>query len=261
MKTDTTYKPVFDFQIVFDTDFGIMSLISAEMKDIDIFNHKWISEHSVIKDMIKALYERKERNPLIQCTLSDDTKEIDELYKSFIEDEEYYAKVLERSNPTEMYNLIERCFIMGDVSPYIAYESDLELKFMKNFSICNRIPESNFVKVNDILMYPKRYSSIFNLYYCKHNEGKLLEALASLYSYAKTFYIADYPFNNDEGPGTVNLNNETMEIIVGVNRSLVRSIDIYNRELLETGVNPNIITYEDDDDDSYIGGPKANGVR
>lgn len=237
MKTDTSYKPLFDFNMLFDTDFGIMSFISAEFNDASIFsvfNHQWINEHRSIRSMIKALYERKDRNPLIQCTLSNDIKEIDELYDSFIRDEEYYIKVLQRSMVTEIFNLLERSILIGDVQPYIVYQYDVEYQHMKNFDVCKKIPDSNFICLKDIIINPRKYGKEFTMYYCKHNTGILLDALASIYDYAKTYYIADYPFNNyDYKPGTIDISSEAMQIISYINRCNVRSIDIYNRIKLE----------------------------
>lgn len=231
--------PIFDFNMLFDTDFGIMSLVAAEMDDIDIFDHQWINDHSTMISMTKALYERKERNPLIQCTLSNDKKEIDELYDSFIKDEDYYSKVVQRSLPTEIYNLLERCFLLGDVQPYIVYQSDIELEHMKSFNACKKVPESNFINMMDIIKYPKKYTNKFTMYYCKHNTGLLLDAFASTYSYAKTYYIADYLFNNYESkPGTIDISSDSMQIITFF-RCMVRSIDIYNRYYLDNGLDNN----------------------
>lgn len=253
MKIDRTYTPLFDFQILFDTDFGMMSLIAAEMQDIDVFNHEWIKAHHTNRLMIKALYERTDKNPLIQAAVINDKKELDELYNSFINDEEYYSKVVDRSMPTEIYNLLERCFIMGDIYPYILYNNDIELDHIKNDPITNQVKEENLIKLQDLIMNPKKYRGMFSQMYCKYNEGMVVDALASLNSYAKTFYIADYNFNNYEGKkGTINTSGEGLTMAIIDDRCDIRSIDIYNRYLLEVGVDETPANNdEEEDDDGY----------
>lgn len=234
---DRTYTPIFDFQMLFDTDFGIMSLIASEMQDIDLFDHEWINAHRTNKQMIKALYERTDKNPLIQATVPNrhTKEEIDELYNSFITDEEYYKKVISKSMPTEIYSLLGRCFEMGDIYPSILYRNDIELSLIKEMDYTNRITESNLIRLDDLIAHPKKYKKGFSQMYCKHKDDDVVLALASLYAYAKTFYIADYPFNNNPkmGSGTIDISGEGLTIAVMISRSEVRSIDIYNRGMLE----------------------------
>ena len=105
---------------------------------------------------------------------------------------------------------------------------------MKEFDVCRKVPEDNFINITDIITHPKNHVKKFTMYYCKHNTGMVLDGLASMYGYARTYYIADYPFNNYESkPGTIDISSDAMQIIAYVNRCVVRSIDIYNRAKLE----------------------------
>lgn len=234
MKTDRTYTPLFDFQILFDTDFGLMSLIASDMQDIDVFDHNWIQAHHTNILMIKALYERTDKNPLIQTTVINDKTEIDELYESFINDSSYYEQILDRSMCTEIYNLLDRCIEFGDIYPYILYRNEAELNILKEDPVTRRIEEKNFINIKDLIMNPKNYANKFSQMYCKYRDDEVIDALVSLNSYAKTLYVADYPFNNFEGkPGTIDVSGEGLTIAMTICRCDIRSIDVYNRFMLK----------------------------
>ena len=232
---DKVYVPLFDFNTLFDIDFGIMSLIGSEYLDSSIFNMEWFKQHSTNRSMVKALYERVDSNPLIQSSLPGiDNKELDELYKSFIDDKEIYSKILNKSMPTELYNLFETYTVVGDIFPYVCYKNNEELEFLKKFNAFSKLGDERFVKLDSFIMNQDKYSEILQ-FYAKSCDDMFMTAVASMLHSIKdgifrTVYIADYVFNRQD-ENKLKATTSVLDIVA--NDHYIRTVDIYVRSRLE----------------------------
>ena len=237
MMNEKCYVPLFDFQTLFDTDFGIMSLIGAEYLDSGIFDPEWFHQHNTNKALVKALYERVDINPLVQATVEGiEREEIDELYQSFYNNKEIYKKVLKRSTATEHYRLFWGFQNNGDIYPYILYYCEEELEFLKAIPDFEVIPPDRLININDFIMKPKQYKFILQ-FYCKLPIGKYIESIVSFLQenrdgIYRVVYIADYPFNMEDVEKQYLLRTPGILAIYTMNHT-VRSIGLYNRLLLE----------------------------
>lgn len=94
-----TIDPLFDFQLICDTDLGLYRLIKKDYYDRSVFNNNLFdsNDERFIKTILLC---RKQFNPLFafckKNALSD--KEMDDLYKEFLDKE--YDNILRLSTPT-----------------------------------------------------------------------------------------------------------------------------------------------------------------
>lgn len=240
MMNEKVFVPLFDFQTLFDTDFGIVSLIGAEYRNSGIFRTEWFQQHNSNRVLVKSLYERVDRNPLVQLSAEGiDRKEIDELYQSFFEDKDIYKKVLERSMRTELFRLFYTFSKNGDIYPYILYQNDIELEFLEKVFKDEYISSSTFIPINDFIMKPEKYKYILQ-FYSKYAESMYMSAVSSFLNIRdgvyRTVYIIDYNFNCDKletGERAISATKDVLSILM--NNHSVRSIDLYNRIKLEEG--------------------------
>lgn len=223
-KTIGVYTPLIDFSLILDIDFGILNLIDRKYLDRDTFSVDWFNKHHKIKDMVYALATRDHWNPLSLCSLKSE-EENESLYFEFIGKEEYYKKVLELSMVTEIYNLIEKFNISGDIQTTIYCESELEVKALKSL---------NATKNLDILLDPKPLDLVkYNQIYIKDTNSRSLASLVSQYCKNKSIYIANYPYNKDGDNIKQDENIAALEIY----RNLLRLIDVYNINKLKGDTN------------------------
>ena len=234
-----TYTPLFEFSTLFDIDVGIMSLIGAKYLDSSIFNIDWFKEHTSIRELVKAVYERVDTNPLIQASKpSWDHEELKELYESFLEGDTY-KEVLDRSVSTELYNLFGYFVAMGDIYPYICYSNDLELEFLKKIKALEDFKDDRFIKLDKLIMKPDDYKFIMQ-YYAKDCENMFMTAVSSMLSkyrdgIYRTVYLVDYNFNMQDGNTKFKLVPNILSIL-SRNHS-IRTIGMYNRSKLEGNTN------------------------
>ena len=237
MMNEKVYVPLFDFQTLFDTDFGIISLMGAEYLDSGVFNKEWFQHHNTNKELLKVLYERVDSNPLVQ-TSSESKESIDELYKSCFEDKDTYIKILHKSMTTELYRLFWGFQKNGDIYPYILYKCKEELEFMKSVEAMNSLQDDRFISIEDFIMKPKEYRFLLQ-FYIKYIDDIVADSVMSFLKESRdgiyrTVYIADYNFNSntdDMNRRVVKLTEDVSSILT-LNHS-VRTIDVYNRSKLE----------------------------
>ena len=224
------YFPLFDFHAIFDVDFGIMSLISEKYLDTGIFDKEWFSENGTRRKMLKVLYERVDKNPLIEPGLIEEREEIDELYNSFFEDEEIYSEILNRSMPTELYNVIDYSIsVVDDIDVSIVCSNKLEVELLKKYTTTSEI--SKVYLLSDLNKKSNTLKNKFTQIYVKNADSKILDFISDTGTHIATIYLADYKFNNEI------MNNSTVITSILMEGNNVTTIDLYNRDKLNNGDN------------------------
>lgn len=104
MQQHYVLNPLFDFQILCDTDIGLYRLIREEYYDRSIFDNSLFDSLDINFIRIMMLL-RDHFNPLFIFCKKDIMKdeELDDLYRQFLEEE--YDKILEFSPPTAVFNI------------------------------------------------------------------------------------------------------------------------------------------------------------
>lgn len=126
--------PLFDFQVICDTDIGLYRLIKKEYYDRNVFKNELFDSDDA--DFIKTvLLCRKYFNPLTEFCKDGKMSniELDDLYRQFITQE--YDKILELSPPTSIMS--------------IASVSNTVHKIVNVTVLCNTEKEKNWVVNHD----------------------------------------------------------------------------------------------------------------
>lgn len=213
--------PLIPFNCLYDTDFGLLSLIYEEYLDPSIFDIEWFRKNHIIKDMVNSIYSRSTSNPLFLCLKDKDEKLANELYTQFMS--EKYEDILNRSMLTGMEDLIFLLKSSGEATPTIVYRNKKEFELMKSNSALSKIQKTT---VKDAIKNMDIYQQF---YFKSFQDVYLSELISSDKLNTKTIYIARYPFNMDESNTT---DNEIITLLM-MKKNIVLSIDIYDRMKLE----------------------------
>jgi hypothetical protein len=179
--------------------------------------------------MLKVLYERVDKNPLIEPSLVEEREEIDELYKSFFEDEEIYTDILQRAMPTELYNVIDYAISsVDDIDVSIVCRNNLEVELLKRYETTKKINKIHLL--SDLNKKASSYKNKYTQIYVKTGDSEVLDFIDKTGTYTATVYLADYKFNSD----MMKESNVIASILMEGND--VTTIDLYNREKLNGGV-------------------------
>ena len=219
-KTIGVYTPLIDFSLIVDIDFGILNLIDRKYLDRDTFSVNWFNKHHKINKMVEALISRDHWNPLTLCS-SKSEDELESLYFEFISKPDYYKEVLLYSMTTEIYNLIEKFNISGDIQTTVYCESELEVEALRELKVTKNI--------NTLLNPKPEEFSRYNQIYIKDTSTRSLSSLIASKCFNKTVYIANYPFNMEENT----LKRDEYITALEINRNVLRIIDIYDPNKLK----------------------------
>lgn len=210
-------SPLIPFNMIVDTDLGLMCLVMKKYLDESVFDSDFFKGLTV-KELVSKLYFREEKNPLLLC-LKDNYKHMaDTFYNQFMERE--YITILNKSCITEIYRLIGLYNTQSEIRVTIVCDSEYEFAILKKH---DSLKKANIVMYDDA----KQYLSSHNQFFFKYLEDikRYTEFLKN-----KTLYFANYKFNklDDE------LKNPLVTALVNENR--VIAMDIYDLE--ELGVQP-----------------------
>ena len=211
-----------DFNMIIDTDFGLLTLIDREYLDNEVFSVDWFNQHHIIKELVKALYEREERNPLSEVVLKEKVSydTIEQLYSEFISTKKTYNEILNLSMVTEIYNLIESFKSTGDINIGIVCNNQEELDFLNTLKVTKPITKFLLFDLSPQII------SKYNQFYIKYTDSMLTKFISDIIT-TKTVYFANYKFNINDEKKTVNINKYTDRISANMNNLGV--IDIYNK--------------------------------
>lgn len=99
-----TLDPLFDFQVLCDTDLGLYKLIKSEYYDRSVFDN-YLFDSNDMRFVKTKILSRDHYNPLfIFCKkgiMKDE--ELDDLYRQFLDEE--YEKIIDLSSPTAILSI------------------------------------------------------------------------------------------------------------------------------------------------------------
>lgn len=195
--TDGNLSILIPFDLIINTEYGLIQYIRAEYSDNDIWNQQAISlldEESIIIDLL----DRAEKNPLfiIANDYNNDKESLDNLYIEFMN--KTYKDILSYSNKTKLYNAIVVWVDMSQtISITILCKNKLEIDYIKS------LPK--FKKCN-VIMDTKPLSEInlsnYNTIYIKDADDLIDTKIRG-----KNIYIAAYLYNLEYTDNIDNGNN------------------------------------------------------
>ena len=125
-------SPVIPFNLIYDTDYGIIRYIRDTCKDAPNYNQGILNLHKIF--LIQLLVNREVLNP-VHLVMEDDEEfgeQADEIYNNIMKYN--YQDVLVRSIPTAIHDYI--AFLgetEGAVTPYILCNCDEEVFFIRKY--------------------------------------------------------------------------------------------------------------------------------
>lgn len=196
--TDGNLSVLIPFDLIINTEYGLIQYIRLEYPNNDIWNHEAISlldEESIIIDLL----DRAEVNPLfvIANNYSIDKESLDNLYIEFMN--KTYRQILEQANKTKLYNAIIAWLEMSQtISVTILCKNELEVEYINNFlpklKKCITILSNKSLAELDL--------SNYNTLYVKNTKD-----LAGAKIAGKNIYIAAYLYNFEYFDIPSNINN------------------------------------------------------
>lgn len=210
--------PLVSFNCIIDTDFGLLNLIDNDYLDSSIFNIDFFNNHHKIREMVKVLYEREDKNPLSVC-IKDSNYDIESLYNEFMK--EKYTDILKRSMVTEIYNLLEQFKLSGEVRPTVLCTAQEEIDCLKELPLFKQIPILLMEELADVSQY--------NQFFFRYIDDKYINHLSKFIK-CKTIYIINHKFNGIPYQGV--FPTESTKILFE-NRNSINMIDMYNVNKLQ----------------------------
>lgn len=231
MNTAGVMNPLLAFNTIVDTDVGLIRLIAMQYRDSSIFNLDYLNKDLTIKKLVQDLYNRENMNPLTICS---DLKqeELNELYQDFMNTK--YSEILKLSILTELFGMISIWKKYGGISTTILCSSQQEYEYLDFFLALKN--------VNKVVM-EKGWRNNFPQYIFKSYDDKYINFITSQLVYNSTVYIANYKFNDvGEIKEGQEVSDSQLRIMksdtykkIQAGRSIIKMIDIYNKEKLYGG--------------------------
>lgn len=178
---DQSINSIIPFNMIFDTEMGLMKLIEFHYTKSDIFNYDVLG-----KDDLTKLYliQRDNWNPLsILCDESVSQEDMDDMYKQFMQRE--YSKILLYSPNTALYDMLN-----------LVYRNEQ----IKITVVCNTEEELDLFNKRHCKAYRTIIGSMFNDDLLLENSNLYVKYIKDLFEQPKSFehkslYIGDYEFN------------------------------------------------------------------
>lgn len=123
MSKDGKIYPIIPFNLIIDTDVGVLQLINDKYHDINTFYHSLLIAD--IQYQITLLYQRKDINPLTVIAINkEDIDTLDKYYSEFMIKE--YEYILNHSYATNLYYFLLKLNNRGEIYPTIWCKNDIE---------------------------------------------------------------------------------------------------------------------------------------
>ncbi len=217
MTTDGKLYPLIPFDLVIDTDIGLLQTINKKYHDTDTFYESLMK--SPVKYQIFLLYFRKYVNPITVLAKDRDNAELmDDYYNQFIEEE--YVDILKNSIITRMFIVIMDGIKLGTICPTICCKSPLEKSYLLKrdeevFKRCDIQVGVPFGKLIDDKRDPIYIKNIMTMI-------PLIPKLR-----AKNVYIPRYRFNYEDVEKTT-IKQEPFVLASGLMK--IDTFDLYNED-------------------------------
>ena len=212
--------PLFTFDSVYDTDFGMLALILREYFDTDIFSEKFFKDNEYIEDMVRTLATRQQENPLLLAMNDKNNYELaDDIYSEFYNNK--YNEILMYSMTTAVNKLAMIMNNESGTSIGFLVAREEEKIFLETIKLCDK---ANYININN--KEELSMVSLYNQIYFKScndrfmNSPDLIDAI-----YEKNIYIPRYPFNLDD-EGNIFLTKSILQL--QMNRCSFFKYDMYD---------------------------------
>ena len=214
-------SPLLFFDIIFDIDFGMISYIAKYLLDPNVFEEEKF--HWNVKEIIGALSDRKEKNPLSFFLKEEYRADADEYYNEILK--EGYDEILDMSMMTEIFTLVTLFSTEPDIKVTVLCENESQMKIWKEIAFRYSLTGIVSVLEKDI---NQNNIQTYQQIYCKHPSDIIrLQEKIKLPIIDKSIYVASYPFN------MVNSQNINPDLDIISVRNSLNSIDIYRKNLLK----------------------------
>lgn len=186
-----TLNMYIEFEMIVDTDFGLLRFIAENFADERMFYIDTLNEDdNLIKGM---LYERESYNPLVVPAIDESNMEkLNSLYDQFMD--RYRKEILLDSVPTDICTLANN-LIISDSNTFVSIlcKDEMEEKIVNAL-----LPEHRKDKDWDIIFYDPEDSNGIDIELC---DALCIKYSKNLFRYnnieGKTLYIADLLCNFD----------------------------------------------------------------
>lgn len=212
--------PLISFDMIVDTDVGLINLIRNEYLDRTTFDERFFGQNPLA--IVKELYNRKHKNPLYLFYRDGvDIDRLDAYYKQFVETRG--KDILDLSITTEILNMLVLFVDTNEIMPTILCRTKDELDVLENGGI------PSLANVNKIVQHDLRYEDLefYTQFYFKTIEDA--ESFKHLSN--KTFYFSSFGPNLNEDGDNFKESQILKDIITNGNRISV--IGLYNMSILE----------------------------
>lgn len=193
-----------DFDLLIDTDFGLLQLIKKEYHDNDFIDTIILKMKDKI--LLSELLDRKDKNPLSIAFKKQYVDNIDSLYDEFMKNE--YESILKYSISTSLLDLMLTYAQSNSCMITVICKNKLEEQIINKFNIKSIISSFDKVNIDD-------FDSIYIKDYTKVLSFKRLKA--------KNIFIGNYKFNLEDDCMPL----EDISILIA-DINIVSIIDVYN---------------------------------
>ena len=212
--------PLISFDMIIDTDMGLINLIKNEYLDPTVFEISFFDQ-SMFKILLD-LYKRRVDNPLELFAKEGIPKvELDGYYKEF--KETCYEKILSYSISTEIYNLIGTFNTVPEITSTILCYNQAQLDILKNetkLSQNSKILLSELTDIGSLNQYEQFFFKWIN------------EAYPFINLVSKSFYFATHGLNISDKKSDIKT-DDGLIIELTRKKNNINVLDMYDIELIE----------------------------
>lgn len=207
--------PLISFDTIVDTDFGLINLIGKEYLDESVFNVDFFKKN--VKQIIKEIYLREDKNPLYLIAKDGQNKELlDEYYAEFMSSK--LIDVYNNSITTEILHLIASFNNSPNITtPDILCYNNEQIEILKN--------EPLLEKNNKILLSDLEKDNYGQFFFKDIDDCELFKDLTF-----KSFYVSTYGPNLDKNEDDLR-NQELVDTLIK-NKNSISIFDIYKQNIL-----------------------------
>ena len=212
ISTSEKLFPIIPFNLLVDTDIGIIRFINENYNDPTVFYSGMLS--SPVKPLINLLYNRTRINPLTIVSIDKENPKLDSYYDELME--KYYVDIINKSVTTNFFNAVKLwCNSDGAIRPNILCKSEFEKTVIEKLINLDDSFDIIISEYKDLdldckdPLYFKNYIDVQNMMV------KLI---------GKNIYIAGYKYNFIEEDGKSILPNSS---ILLTNSNIFKIIDVY----------------------------------
>ena len=132
------YSPLFSFNILIDTDLGLLNYVFKEFRNEKIFDLNVLDYY----ELINKVYYRSFQNPLYVIMKNPDSEKdkefLDECYDEFLQTKE--KEIIENSISTQIAELIQTFVKAGNIKPTIMCYTEEQYNYITSVEELQHIP-------------------------------------------------------------------------------------------------------------------------